>query len=166
MFEKKPLVAALFLSLVGCGKEPPRPPLIDPSAVPLELVNEPEGAKFLAAVEFERLGKTPFEDVRTERAVAGDLPAELRPIRVIAGQWDLKNNVRVEGSLYLAASTDTRWIGVLVTDSSGKTRWFTEFVLKDGKIFEGGTAELIGEEKDAAKVLSTYLKKTPISSIP
>jgi len=160
------LLACLVLNFAGCKKKAPAVKLLDPDAIALELVNEPEGAKFQAAIEFERMGQTPSEDVRSEMAMAGDLPVELRPVRVIAGTWDLKKNVRVEGSLYLAASPESRWIGILVADASGKTRWFTEFVLRDGKIFEGGTGELIGDEPNASRVLSAYLKKTPISAIP
>jgi len=151
--------------LMACGRSEKNTVHRDPNAIQLDLVAEPEGCKFLAAVEFERIGLAPSEAVRSERALAGDIPVELKPIKVISGSWTSDKPVRVEGSLYLASSADTRWLAVLVKDPQGKPRWFSEFALRDGKIYEGGTDELIGEEKDASSLLLTYLKKTPITGL-
>ncbi len=151
--------------LLGCGRGEKVSIYRNPSAIPLDLVTEPEGCKFLAAVEFERLGAPPLDAVRSEKDLAGDIPVELKTIKVISGSWTSDKPVRVEGSLYLASSADTRWLAVLVQDPQGKPRWFSEFALREGKIYEGGTDELIGDEKDAPRVLAAYLKNTPITGV-
>lgn len=154
---------ALGAGLTGCKPEGAITAKPDPNSIHLDIVEGPEGTTFAAAVEFERVGATPKEAVRSERELAGGLAVLLKPVKLISGQWDLTRTVFLEGSLYLASMPESRFLGILVKDAKGQPHWFTEFVINDGKIYEGGTAELAGSEADAAKIVANALAQSGVA---
>jgi hypothetical protein len=126
----------------------------------LELVSDPEGCRFVATVEFDRVQVLP-----ASRASDGSIITyytELKPIKLIQGSWDLSQNVTVQSGPYLATAENKDWIGVLVKDQSGQDRWFTEFFLRNGRLYEGGTEEFVATEPEAPKIIQTYLRENGV----
>jgi hypothetical protein len=126
----------------------------------LEFVVDPEGCQFVATVQFDRMDVQP-----AAQDPDGSISAyytEMKPVRLIDGRWDLNKVVTVKSAHYLATAPETQWIGILVKDPAKKTRWFSEFILRNGRLYEGGTEEFVGAEKDAAKVIQTYLRENGI----
>jgi hypothetical protein len=126
----------------------------------LELVTDPEGCRFVATVEFDRVQVLP-----ASRASDGSIATyytELKPVKLIQGSWALSPNVTVQSGHYLATSVNKDWVGILVKDPSGQDRWFTEFSLRSGRLFEGGTEEFFATELDAPKTIQTYLRENGV----
>ena len=152
------------LSFTACQKEKslsPRPAAAPPAGSTfLEFVTEPEGCQFVAAVKFERIAVIPASEVSDDTMAA--YYAEMKPVRLLLGRWDMTKTVSIKSANYLTTSSDKEWIGLLVRDPSGQTRWFSEFSVHEGRLLEGGTEEFVALEKDAVKVLQTYLRENGV----
>src|ERR1035437_79234 len=87
----------IFIALVGTGcRQNPQHSMSVAKGPPagtryLELVSDPEGCRFVATVEFDRVQVLP-----ASRASDGSIITyytELKPIKLIQGSWDLSQNV-------------------------------------------------------------------------
>jgi hypothetical protein len=126
----------------------------------LELVSDPEGCRFVATVEFDRVHVLPA--ARSSDGSIATYYTELKPVKLLQGTWDLSPNVTVQSGHYLATSDNRAWVGILVKDPSGRERWFTEFVLRNGRLYEGGTDEFFAAEAKAPGMIQKYLRENGV----
>ena len=83
-------------------------------------------------------------------------------MRLLQGHWEMSRTLSLKSAHSLATSAENKWIGLLVEDPAGQTRWFSEFAVHEGRLLEGGTEEFVAPEKDALKVIRTYLRENGV----
>jgi hypothetical protein len=83
----------------------------------------------------------------------------LMPDALIAGTWNLSDDIVLDCRSDLATSADTLWVGVIVRDQAQINKWLWDFKIHDGKVVDRDTGEPAAAEAQSKDFIVEYCRK-------
>ncbi len=135
--------------------------------IQMEFAPSPQNTAFVAAIQFRRTRSELVKAPGYENYGLQDLPSvtwwwyevEMKPVVLLAGSWDLEQQVALRCRGYLAKSPDVVWVGIIVRDEKGSNKWLKDYAIRQGAIIEPDTQQTLGPESELGRIVGDYRTK-------
>jgi hypothetical protein len=158
---------SILVFAAGCAPAKERAMQFDRSArhAGIDFAAGPDGTRFVAAVRFRRsrveLVKAPGWEKQHNLGISPAITwwwyeVDMAPEAVLDGTWEAARAIMLKCRHYLATSSDTAWVGVIVRDEHGKELWLKDFALREGHVVDSLRNEVMGDEAEVMDVIRRY----------